>query len=237
MICASTRTSSAVVGSSATTNAGRSTRVSAIISRWRIPLENCAGTRGSGWVDPHQPQHLQRAPVDLALADGAVVGLERLGEVVADPHQRVQPGQRLLEDHAEVAAAHGVLLLRLELEHVGAAESQLAVAGAPVGQQPDQAASQRRLAAARLPHQTEDLARVQVEAHAVDRTDRTTLGAVPDPQVAYLEHRVPGYVRSPGRLVDDVGHRTAASLSASVGMWPKVTPCRRRRRRAGSRSR
>ena len=43
MICASTSTSSAVVGSSATTNGGRSTSVSAIISRWRMPPENSCG--------------------------------------------------------------------------------------------------------------------------------------------------------------------------------------------------
>ena len=43
MTCASTITSSAVVGSSATTKAGRSTSASAIISRWRMPPENSCG--------------------------------------------------------------------------------------------------------------------------------------------------------------------------------------------------
>ena len=43
MICASTKTSNAVVGSSATTNAGRSTKASAIINRCRIPPENSCG--------------------------------------------------------------------------------------------------------------------------------------------------------------------------------------------------
>src|SRR4029079_11734214 len=89
------------------------------------------------------------------------------------------------------------------------------------------------LAAARLPHQPEDLARVHVEAHAVDGPDRPPLGAVPDPAVAYLEHQVARDLGRGDGLADDVGHRTAASLSASLGIAPNVTPCSRRRRRAG----
>ncbi len=141
--------------------------------------------------DAHHPQRLQRPSLDLGLADRLVVRLQGLGEVLADPHQRVQPGQRLLEDHAQVAPAHGVLLLRLELEHVDAAEPELPVARAALGQQPDQAAAERGLAAAGLADQSEDLALPDVEAHAVDRAHRAALGAVPDAQVARLQHRLP----------------------------------------------
>ena len=53
--------------------------------------------------DAHQPEHLQRTVPDLVLGSKFwLVLLDRLLEVLGDPHQRVQTRQRLLEDHAEL---------------------------------------------------------------------------------------------------------------------------------------
>ncbi len=65
-----------------------------------------------GRRDAHHPQHLERATLDLRLGDPPLVGAQRLGEVIGDPHQRVQPGQRLLEDHRQLGAALGEHLPR-----------------------------------------------------------------------------------------------------------------------------
>ncbi len=52
--------------------------------------------------DPHPPERLQRALAYLAVAETRFVLLERLLEVILDPHERIQPRHRLLEDQPEV---------------------------------------------------------------------------------------------------------------------------------------
>ena len=138
----------------------------------------------AGRRDAHQPQDLERALADLLLGQVGLVLLDGLLEVLGDPHQRVQPGQRLLEDHAELGAAQPVGVLRRSSQDVRALEEHLAVALGALRQQTHQAAAERRLAAAGLPDQPEGLARRQVEADAVDGPDRAAGRAVPDPQVA-----------------------------------------------------
>ena len=47
------------------------------------------------------PQRVQRAAPHLGLGQLRLVRRERLAEVVLDPHQRVEPGHRLLEDQPD----------------------------------------------------------------------------------------------------------------------------------------
>ena len=49
---------------------------------------------------------LERARRRRPGGSSSAVGLEGLGDLVADPHDRVQRRHRLLEDHADLAAAH-----------------------------------------------------------------------------------------------------------------------------------
>ncbi len=71
----------------------------------------------------------------LAAAGGVHfrVGAQRLVDLLAHPHQRVEGGHGLLEDHAHVAAAHRALLRLAAGEHVPAVEDGLAVGDLHVG--------------------------------------------------------------------------------------------------------
>src|SRR5664279_1819620 len=117
-----------------------------------------------------------------------MVRLQGLLEVLGDPHQRVQPGQRLLEDHPQLGSALGEQLPPRDREQILALEAQLAVHFGTLRQQAEQAATEGRLAAAGLPYQTEDLAFANLKADTVDRLHRTTFGAVPDAYVARVDH-------------------------------------------------
>jgi hypothetical protein len=81
----------------------------------------------AGRRDPHPPERLQRAGADLALGQVRLVLLERLLEVVLDPLERVEARHRLLEDQAELRAAHPAELLRRQPDEVPAAVEHLPV--------------------------------------------------------------------------------------------------------------
>ena len=153
--------------------------------RWRMPPENSCGwlrTRVRGM--PTDDERLAGDRLGLVVLDAGPVGLQLLDEVVDHPHQRVEPGHRLLEDQADVLAAGPA-------QPVGRAHRPAPRPGAArcpstrraAGEQADQAAAHRRLAAARLAHQPEALARCQHEVDAVDRDERSPRGGVGDPQV------------------------------------------------------
>jgi hypothetical protein len=73
--------------------------------------------------------------------------LDGLLEVLRDPHQRVQPGQRFLEDHPQLGAAQRSGLLVGHLQDVVALEEHFPVAFGALREQPHQSAAERRLAA------------------------------------------------------------------------------------------
>ncbi len=64
--------------------------------------------------------------------------LEHLGDLVADPHHRVERGHRLLEDHADLAAAHVLHRGLVEREQVAPVEPDRArrPASPPCGSRP-----------------------------------------------------------------------------------------------------
>src|SRR5215471_8359277 len=86
-ICAWMVTSRAVVGSSAMISLGSQASAMAIITRWRMPPDSWCG-------------------YCLRRRAGAAVLLEGLGDLPADGEHRIERGHRLLEHHADVAAAH-----------------------------------------------------------------------------------------------------------------------------------
>jgi hypothetical protein len=108
-----------------------------------------------------RPRHERRA----VLRARSVVHAAGLVQRLAHGHPRVQRRVGILEDHLH-APAQLAQLVALGGEHVGAAEADLAGVGLD---EPDQAAGERRLAAARAAGQAEDLALAQREGHVVDR--------------------------------------------------------------------
>ena len=74
-------------------------------------------------------------------------------------------------------------------DEVPAAVEHLAVGDGALGQQPEDAAAERRLAAARLADEPEHLARADVERDAVDRAHGAAQRPVVDAQVAHRDDR------------------------------------------------
>ena len=153
--------------------------------RCRIPPENSCGywrKRVGGMpIRPSVSSERRRTSASVELR---LVLLQRLAEVVLDPEQRVQPRHRLLEDEAELRAAEPAQLARRHRHEVPAAVEHLTVGRRPLRQQAEDAAAERRLAAAGLADEAEDVARVDLERDAVDGAHLPAGRAVPDPQVA-----------------------------------------------------
>ena len=130
-ICAWMVTSSAVVGSSAISSAGRQISAMAIIARWRMPPDSSNGYMSIarfGLGNPTRPSismvrsrrsRLVRARMDL----------QRLADLVADRVQRRQRGHRLLEDLADAAAAQRPDLrpVARQLQNVGGRPGSLRI--------------------------------------------------------------------------------------------------------------
>ena len=165
-----TTTSSAVVGSSITISSGSSASAIAITTRWRMPPDSSCGYARTR---PRSiPDHLEQVagPRERRSLADAVVGLEHVDELVADPHDRVEHVHRALEDQRDVAPAHLAQLLLGHSHEVLAAEQDLAAGDRRRGLQDLQhRVRERALAAARLAREAEDLAGRDAERHAVDR--------------------------------------------------------------------
>ena len=82
--------------------------------------------RVRGLGDADLAEQLDRARARLGLGDVAV-RLDRLDDLPADLVEGVQRGERVLEDHRDLVAAHRPQPLVVELEQVAAAEADRAV--------------------------------------------------------------------------------------------------------------
>ena len=89
----------------------------------------------------HASQRLERAFPNLTTTQARLVLLERLAEVVLDPHERVQARHRLLEDESELRPAISPQLLRRHREEVLASVLHLAVRGCTLRQKAQDAPS------------------------------------------------------------------------------------------------
>ena len=117
------------------------------------------------------------------------VRLDRLDDLVADAHHRVQAGRRLLEDHADAPAAHGAHLRLGQAEHVGLIQMHAAAGdGAVLGQQAHQRQRRHALAAAGLADQREGLAALDRQAQAVDGAHDAGIGVELDLEMIDLDH-------------------------------------------------
>ena len=177
MICAWMLTSSAETASSAAMNSGCTARARAIPARWRWPPRELV--RVAVERIARQPDDLDQllcAPRRRAAARDPV-DAQRLGQHRADRHPRVQRRVRVLEDHLH-PAAHLAQRIPLQGGHVHPVELDPTVRGV---HQPDHGSSERRLAAAGLPHQPERLAALDVERDAVHGAHGADLSLEDDP--------------------------------------------------------
>ena len=137
-------------------------------------------------VDAHEVEQLAGALEGVALRD-VLVRLHHVDELVADAHHRVQRVHRALEDHRDVAPAVLAQLFGLASDEVVAAEED--AAADDLGRRPQHlhdGVRDRRLAAAGLAGEPEDLPRGDRQVDAVDR-DHLAVG---DPEVAHLDERL-----------------------------------------------
>ena len=153
-----------------------------------------------------------------------------LGNVVADPHQRVQRRHRVLEHHADAVAAHPAHRRLVQREEVAPLEHRAARHDPPRWiDQPHQRVGDGRFAGARFADQPDDLARRQIEARAVDGDQRVIAPAaaagVVDGQAGDRQERF-GHVaslglrasrsQSPSRLTPSTSSTSAAPGSTEI---------------------
>src|SRR6185295_18923694 len=139
-----------------------------------------------GRRDAHAAQRLERAVPDFRLRQLGLVRPQRLAEVILDPHERVEPRHRLLEDQPDLRAAELAQPPPREAGDVLALDAHLAVHDRAVRQEAHDAAPERRLPAPGLAHEPQHLARADLERDAVDGPHGTTGAAVPDAQLLEL---------------------------------------------------
>src|SRR5215207_10121417 len=114
---------------------------------------------------------------------------QRLGNLLADGHHRIERRHRLLEDHRDLVAAHAPHLLFADLEEIAPAQLDRTRddAARRIGDEPHQRQRRHALAAARFAHDCQGLARSDVEVDAVDRLDDALPRIEPGAEVFDLE--------------------------------------------------
>ncbi|GAA3151743.1 hypothetical protein GCM10020001_089120 [Nonomuraea salmonea] len=105
------------------------------------------------------------------LVAGAAVQRHDLGDLGADPHERVERGHRLLEDHGQLAPAQPLEPALRHAHQVVLAEPRRARGGDALGQQAHERQRGQRLARPRLADQPDPLARRDAERHVADELD------------------------------------------------------------------
>ncbi len=221
-ICAWIVTSSAVVGSSAMSSRGRQASAIAISARCRIPPESWCGYSLSRRLGSGMPTDLSSpsASTLAALPLHPAVPLQHLGDLQPDRDHRVQRGERVLEDHAHVAAAAVPHLPVGEPQQVGALERHLAGDRvAALGQQPHDRQRRHGLAATGLADQADGLAGLHREAHAVDGRERFRAAPVEDDlEVADVEQCHRDYRRFFGSRASRSDSPSSVKPSATTTM-------------------
>ncbi len=170
--CACTETSSALTASSAISTSGPTASARATATRWRWPPDSSRGRRSASaraQVDALERLADERVGVlaARALVDAPGLVQRRRRRSFAGSATRRGPGRPSASAGAARAARRPC-----------AARTSMpsSAIGAGVGlDQPDDAARERRLAAARAAGEAEDLAAAQLERHVVDRAVRLRL--------------------------------------------------------------
>ena len=128
------------------------------------------------------------ARLRAAVSERFDVGADRLDELIADPVERVEAGQRVLKDHADPLAPDVAHFFRRQMVDPLAGELDLA-AGDAAGriEQADDGQARERFAGAGLADHAEHFARGDVEGNAVDRTQRAAAGEELHLEIAHGE--------------------------------------------------
>jgi hypothetical protein len=151
-----------------------------------------------GAGDTHLLQEFDRPRLGLA-GRQRQMGLDRLDQLAAHRIERIEAGQRILKNRADLRAADLAHLLVGQVVDAPSLESNLAGSDAARRlQQPDDGVSGQRLAGAGLSHHAQDFARGDVEGDVVDGEQRAPARRKLDPQVADFEERL--VVRCGGHL-------------------------------------
>ncbi len=180
---------------------GRSTSASAIMIRCRMPPENSCGywpKRVGGMpIRPSVSSERRRASASRQLR---LVLLERLREVLLDPHQRIQPRHRLLEDQAELGPAQPPQLGRRQPDEVAA-----------LVERPRRPRARRRGSRPRMPRPSVDL----------PQPDSPTS---PSTSPAPMSSETPSTARTGGRAV--VPYQTRRSRTSRTAAQSSDSPPR-----------
>ena len=175
----------------------------------------------------------RRAPVEL------LVQRQHLADLRADRVQRIERGHRLLEDHRDLAAAHGAQLRLAPGAQVAAVEEDAPARGRAVDQAEHRERGDR-LSGARLADEPELLSRGDRERDVVDRRRRAEAddagarrrGAGSGARLR-AGARLGGTGRAPRR--SPARCRCARARCRAARAWPAGGPSRRGARRPGSR--
>jgi hypothetical protein len=135
---------------------------------------------GKAGIEPHHLEQLSHAATparDVRLA----VDRQRLGDDASDPHPRVERAERILKDDLQ-ALARGPELARRQREKVPPFEADIPRSGLD---QPQDEPAGGGLAAARLAHEAQRLARLEVEAYPIHRANHAP--AAGEPRTAHVE--------------------------------------------------
>src|ERR1039457_5278849 len=113
----------------------------------------------------------------------------RLGDLVAHAHHRIEGGHGLLENHTDSSAANVTDLRFWYGEQVFTAKMNVAVNARLRGKQPQDGQRADRLPRARLPHESQHLARRDLKAHIANGGHVSLRSGEFDSEISDLEQR------------------------------------------------
>jgi hypothetical protein len=166
--------------------------------------------RGPGDADEVEQLH---GPLPRGVAADVLVDLQGLDDLAAHGEDRRERGHRVLEDHADLAAADPRHLLVPEAEQLAAVERDGAGHGGVLRQQPHDRQRRDRLPGPRLAHDAERPSGVQVDVDAADGLHHARLRRERHPQVADRQDRG-CHARPPDRDVGSSASRRPSPISA-----------------------
>jgi hypothetical protein len=186
----------------------------------RIAVDAALGRR-----DADLGEELDRTPAGRR-GRQAGMGPERLDDLVADPVERVEARQGILEDHTDALAADPAHLVGGQVVDAAPRQPDLA-AGDAAGRidEADHGGAGHRLAGAGLADDAQDLAPGDVERDPVDRLEDAAPGDELDAQVADGEDGLGhGAFRSRAPLVLQAGRGRAREIPSSrpEREWPSA---------------
>ena len=158
------------------------------------------------FVDPARRQRdadlgqcVDRALARFLLAH-ATMGAQRLGDLLADGEHRIERAHRLLEDHADLPAAHLTHLARADRQQIAALEAHFTDdAALRARQQAQDRQAGHGLAAPRFAHDAQPFAGLELKGDVACRLDLARTDAEEDAKPTHVQQRrsVCRYQQSP----------------------------------------